>query len=411
MTSNRCASENASVSHSAAGAPADGPRLRILHVAEAYGAGVLTVVNQLANGMAREGHDVVLAHGLRPETPAGYATLLDPAVRRVVLPFARRIAPLTDLRALFALWRLLRQLQPDVVHLHSSKAGFLGRVAARLAGRANVFYSPHGFAFQDRSASPRKRALYRLLERCADRFSCAVLVACSEDEATIAREVAAQVVLMENAVDAEALARHAGKPGRRDASREVTVVGMGRADPVKRPELFEAVARLVQEHAGVPVRFLWVGGGPAAFSKQSPVGQTGWLARPEALQLVGSQADVLLQTSVSEGMPMSVLEAKAMGIPAVVTNVPGNRCAVTNGVTGFVREDRPHALAEAVVRLVRAPALRERMSQCARREAYERFAFSRRLPEWLALYRRNAADARQVSRPRIGEATRCDRAR
>lgn len=395
MTSSRCASENATAPPSSASAPAGEPRLRILHVAEAYGGGVLTAVNQLANGMARAGHDVILAHGLRPETPADYATLLDPVVRRVVLPFVRRIDPMTDLRALFALWRLLRGLQPDVVHLHSSKAGFLGRLAARLAGHSNVFYSPHMFAFQDSGVSQRKRALYQLLERLADRLLRATVTACSEDEAVAAHEVATRVALMENAVDVEALARHAREPDLHIANRVVTVVGLGRTDPVKRPELFEAVARLVGEHADVPVRFLWIGGGPTVFAEGSPVEQTGWLPRSEALQVLGNEADVLLQTSLSEGMPMSVLEAKAMGIPAVVTDVPGNRCAVTNGVTGFVREDRPHALAEAVVRLVRAPTLRERMAQSARQEARERFAFSRRLPEWLALYRGSTDDARQ----------------
>lgn len=402
MTSSARASENIPVSRSAAGG--DGPGLRILHVAEAYGGGVLTVVNQLANGQARAGHDVVLAHGLRPETPANYEALLDARVRRVPLPFVRRIAPLADLRSLFALRRLLRTLQPDVVHLHSSKAGFLGRLAARMAGHDNVFYSPHGFAFDNRSASRRTRALYWQLERLAGRFSRATVVACSEDEAASARNVCSRVVLMENAVDTEALAHEAREAGAPVSGRPVTVAALGRTDPIKRPQLFEAVARLVREHAGVPVRFLWIGGGPAVFSDASLVEQTGWLARPDALRVLAAEADVLLQTSSSEGMPMSVLEAKAMGIPAVVTDAPGNRCAVTSGVSGFVREDRPHALAEAVVRLVRAQPLRERMAHSARQEAQQRFSHSRRLPEWLALYRRNAlapARPRQSAGPLV----------
>jgi glycosyltransferase involved in cell wall biosynthesis len=368
--------------------PACGPdrRLRVLHVVEAYGGGVLTAVNQLVNDLAREGHEVVLAHGLRPETPEHFSSLLAPSIRRIALPMVRRIAPLSDLRALLALWRLMRRERPDVVHLHSSKAGFLGRLASRLVGHRNVFYSPHGFAFQGTHQGARSRAAYRVLERLAARLSDATVVACSESEKTLAMTVARRVALVENAVNPQELEGMAPTVRER-LPRIPTVAALGRTDPVKRPELFAQVAQLVHRHAGVPVRFLWIGGGCYAFDAAAGVEQTGWLPRDAALRRLADEVDVLLQTSVCEGMPMSVLEAKAFGIPAVVTDVPGNRCVVAQGVSGFVRPGEAHALAEAVTRLVRAPALRERMSHAAREEARTRFSSTRSVRDWLALYR------------------------
>jgi glycosyltransferase involved in cell wall biosynthesis len=377
-----------SLDSTGAASPAFGStrQLRVLHVVEAYGGGVLTAVNQLVNDLARESHDVVLVHGLRPETPEDFPALLAPSIRCIALPMTRRIAPLSDLRALIALWRLLRRERPDVVHLHSSKAGFLGRLAARLAGHRNVFYSPHGFAFQGAHQGARLRATYRVLERLAARFSDATVVACSESEKTLALDVARRVALVENAVNPQELERVA--PAAHERSPRIpTVAALGRTDPVKRPELFAQVARLVREHAGVPVRFLWIGGGRHAFDADAGVEQTGWLPRDMALRRLADEVDVLLQTSACEGLPMSVLEAKAFGVPAVVTDVPGNRCAVAQGVSGFVRPDHAHALAEAVTRLIRAPALRERMARAAREEARTRFSNTRSLRDWLALYR------------------------
>src|SRR5690606_23014779 len=109
------------------------PRTRVLHVVESFGGGVFTSVTQIVNHLDPEAFDVGLVYSRRPQTPPDVSPFLRPHVRRWYLPMASTVCVTKDLRAVAALTRLFRRERPDVVHLHSSKAGALGRVAARLA--------------------------------------------------------------------------------------------------------------------------------------------------------------------------------------------------------------------------------------------------------------------------------------
>ena len=93
-----------------------------------------------------------------------------PVVVRFIEDLGREINPLRDLAAFFQLWGTLRELGPDIVHTHSSKAGILGRFAARLAGVPHIVHTFHGFGFHDRMR-PAVRGLFVLLERLAARVS------------------------------------------------------------------------------------------------------------------------------------------------------------------------------------------------------------------------------------------------
>lgn len=126
--------------------------MKVLHITESLGAGVGHYVWLAARGQVTAGHTVVLAHSIRHDTPDDLDERFAFLAKRVVVPMVTDVSVIKDALSVWYLAALLRQEQPDVVHLHSSKAGVLGRVAVwlaggRLRGHKRVFYSPHGFAF------------------------------------------------------------------------------------------------------------------------------------------------------------------------------------------------------------------------------------------------------------------------
>src|SRR5690242_4290391 len=116
----------------------------IMQVVEASGSGTLEIVRAISQGARAAGHEVIVAHGRRPETPADLAGFFGDGPELVALPWTdRRLS--TQLRTGRALRRLVRDRRPDVVHLHSSFAGGMGSLA--VGRRTPTVYTPHGYSF------------------------------------------------------------------------------------------------------------------------------------------------------------------------------------------------------------------------------------------------------------------------
>ena len=160
---------------------------------------------------------------------------------------------------------------------------------------------------------------------------------------------------------------------------------VGRVVHQKAPWRFAAAARALGDRAD----FVWIGGGSAEDEHRwfgdAPVRVTGWVSPSELAALLDSM-DVLLFPSLWEGMSLSLIQAQAQGIPAVVSDVVGNRDSVEDGVTGFVCGD-DDAIVSATARLLGDPALRERMSAAAREWARRALTDDAIGRDSLALYR------------------------
>ncbi|VWB78440.1 glycosyl transferase [Burkholderia metallica] len=366
---------------------------KIVHIAEAFGGGVLSMLTQLANHAAASGVDVTVLHSIRAETPADYSTLFRPDVKLIHVDMGREVSVRQDLSSLRALVGHLRDCKPTAIHLHSSKAGVLGRVAARIAApNATVFYSPHGLAFLRRDISRMKQAAYLNFERIAARIG-GTIVACSSSElGEIKNNVRAKsAVLVENGVDvAEILPRRSRDDGK-------IVVGMsGRASFQKNHQAFvELAARLRR----ADVDFLWIGGDATEIADphlSEAVICSGWVTRARALALT-SGLDIYVQTSRWEGMPVALIEAQVAGIPAVVTDVVGNRDVVIHGVTGYVASSIDE-MAAYLTALREDRQLRETMGAAARARAVQRFSMNAVFRQWHTLYGLDTADARAGAR-------------
>lgn len=341
--------------------------MKILHVTEAMGSGVLHLVQSLSRRQAEQGAEISLWFAARPETPADEALehMFDSRVS-----LRRFGAPGSSLRSHLALARAVRAASKsrsfDVIHLHSSKAGVLGRVAtwSRSSRKAAVVYSPHGFAFlRDDMGRFLRGATRRAESLLAKQCDGLVLSAPSEERLTsdFGPERAPTYVL-KTGVPAHHL-RNRPRLSRHDADKKLRVAMVGRVCYQKAPWRFASVARQLGAHAD----FVWIGdGAPDDLRKWlqgSEVRVTGWLPTEELARQL-DDVDVLLFPTLWEGMALSLMQAQAQGIPAVVSDVVGNVDTVVHGETGFVCSDDDE-LVQAVEKLLFDQDLRDSMSDAA----------------------------------------------
>lgn len=237
-----------------------------------------------------------------------------------VLPtLGRRVAPVRDLRAFGALRRLLRSWSPDVVHTHTSKAGVLGRLAApRGAVRAHTF---HGLVLRDYAGagpSMAARWIERRLARRSDLLF-AVSASCARELRELGVVDAVEVVPPAVATEAFAAADRKACRARLGEGTRPAIGFVGRLVPIKRPELFVALAReLPQVDAFV------LGDGPLRplLEPRAPPNLRFLGAREDAAAL-GPGFDLLVLPSRREGFPVALVEAAAAGVRTVGFAVPG----------------------------------------------------------------------------------------
>ena len=320
---------------------ADGSRIKVLHVITRFwaGAGGNTLLS--AVGMDHDRYDVWVAG-----CPGGdlWERAAAGGVRTVPVRGFREVLAPGDALVLWRLVRLMRRERFTVVHTHSAKGGFLGRLAARITHVPVVVHTFHGFAVNE--GTPRsKQVLYGLLERLTRRWTHEFLavaprVASESVETRLARPGSVRVV--PSAVELEHI------PWTRDRSAlrglgigdDVPVVGsVGRVDHQKQPLDFVRVAALVAR-AHPRTRFVLVGDGPltsdvraAAAAAGVDLLVTGY--RPDAPALAAG-LDVFVMTSAYEGLGRALTEAMAAGRPVVSTAVNGVPDLVEHGATGLL---------------------------------------------------------------------------
>lgn len=319
--------------------------LRVLHVMEATIGGTRRHLRDVAALQAESGCDVtVVASAERePAFRADLAALSARGVRVHELPMVREIAPWQDARHVRALAQLLRELAPDVVHTHSSKAGVLGRVASLWSGRGKRVHTPHTFAFLFQGMfSPRKRALFREVERRLARRTHAVVAVSTDEAASIrASGIVPPAVLrvVPNGIDpapwlaAEPLERASlGVPPGAPLALVVGLLNAAKGQDLALAMLAEPECRaLVLLVAGI-------GADRAALERQAAelgvadrVRFLGW--RDDVPRLVRT-CDFVLLPSRWEALPYAVLEAFAAGVPVVATPVDGARELLAGGHAG-----------------------------------------------------------------------------
>lgn len=340
--------------------------------------GAQSIVADLSRDLHEAGHRVTIASG-----PQGQGTAwleLPPQIDVVTVPhLVRELHPIQDVLAVRELGRLYRSLRPDIVHLHTSKAGTVGRLA-RGVPRRRIVYTMHGFG-QLQVSNARLLFIDRAL-----RSACGAIVAVSaEDEQAMVAEGYHPRLIVNGCPDVrvphrlgadveQALvrARSAGLPMFLMTARDA---------PPKRVDLARAAATELRDRAVV----LWVGGDGRPGDPASFVSLGAANARA-----VLPWVDGALFLSDHEGLPMSLLEALSAGLPCVASDIPGCREALSGGSgaepVGLLVANQIPPIVEALERLAGDAALREQLGAAARALWEQRYSTARMGADYVRLY-------------------------
>lgn len=313
--------------------------MTIVHVLDPFAGGLATFLRLLTEQLSDDYH--IIVHGERNE-------LADFKEVRSIFPkknirfiqwksIQRNLNAQKDFKAYIELLTILRRFRnADVVHLHSSKAGFLGRIACRQLGIKQIIYTPNGAPFLINNASKFKLALFEKLEKFAHLLGGKVICS-SESE---------QTEYNDRGINAEFI-NNGTKIGKHSFIKDkdynkFRIVTSGRVADQKNPKVFNEIA-----HAFIDLthfEFVWIGDGESSPALLSPnIKITGWLSKEGVRQEI-EKADLYLSTSYFEGLPFSVMEAMALGKCLLLSDCTGNIDLVKHGINGKIFKTKEEAV-------------------------------------------------------------------
>ncbi len=362
--------------------------MHIVHVIEPMEHGVFIWVVDMSNRLVEDGYEVTVLHSIRENTPPNWREMFDPRVELIHVQMSRSIDPVMDIKALIGLTKNIKRINPDIIHTHSSKGGFLARAAGFLLRKNNrLFYTSHAIHYP-LIQQPVKRKLYKYFEHIGYWLG-GTIVACGKEEYEIIRKditngSGKRLIRISNGIDTLQLT-----PKDYSVKNEKVKIGVvGRISLQKAPWVFAAIAEKVNQKRD-DVEFIWIGGGEdddVEMLNKAGVVVTGMLDRSEALKLIPS-LDIYFQTSAYEGLSLALLEAQASGIPAVVTKIPGNDEVVQHGETGFVGENED-ALMSQLEDLIDSREKREVMGANSKEHTEKHFSLTAMADQYKAEYQK-----------------------
>jgi glycosyltransferase involved in cell wall biosynthesis len=378
------------------------PRIRVLRILSRLNVGGPSIqVIQLTAGLDPSRFESMLVVG-RESIREG--NMFDLAESCGVKPMqlhslGREISLWNDLLATYLLWRLMKRCQPHVVHTHTSKAGFSGRIAARIAGVPVVVHTFHGHVFHGYFGPLATRffvQLERFLARLSDR-----VVAISETlrDDLIEREVAPRekIEVIPLGLDLAPFLAIDGRSGElrtalKMSPRDFVIGIVGRLVPVKDHNTFlRAAAKVAAKRSDA--RFVIVGDGElrakleeqaSALGLQGLAHFTGWR---RDLMSIYADLDLIVLSSRNEGTPVSIIEGSAAGKPVVATKVGGIPDLIEDGWNGLlVPPQDPDALADSMLKILDNPDLAQTFASRSKERVREKYDIARLRTELQMLY-------------------------
>ncbi len=329
--------------------------------------GAQSVVVNLANSLCKS-YEVIVAAG---EGDGKMFDLLAPSIKIERVPsLIRKLSPVDELKAIAGLRKIYNQYKPDIIHLHSSKAGILGRIAFP---KRRTVYTVHGFD-SIRLAFRKFLPIERVLQK-----QCSAIVGVSKyDESNlIAEGIKHNVSTVYNGI-------FKPEPLNCDPFEKYnvfkgTILSIARFSKQKNLDLFLEVARLLPQYA-----FIWIGNQDTPhFEFPKNVFFLGNIAGAGSYT---AYADLFMLPSNYEGLPMVIIEALACGTPVVASNV-GGITELLDGSNGFALENDAQIMANKIESILQAPvAVKEEMSKAAINTYLNGFTVEKMVEGYLKIY-------------------------
>lgn len=308
--------------------------MKVVHVIEALGGGVYTYFKDLSFyfGEKEISNDIdttIIYSGKRKEIdPKKIKEDFSNGVNLIEVDMIKNLSPLKDLKSTIKLYREFKKLNPDIIHLHSSKAGVLGRIAVFfLFKKKKIFYTPHGYSFLRADISKINKSLFWFIEKSFQMIFGGITIACGDTEYEISKKIG-KSFLVRNGINI-----HEIKKSTTDYINPILTIGIvARITFARNPKLFNEIAL-----RNPNVNFVWIGDGDMKeFLTADNIRITGWMLNNADVINELNKIDIYIQTSLWEGLPIAVLEAMAMEKPVIATNIIGNKDIVVHNETGFL---------------------------------------------------------------------------
>lgn len=321
---------------------------KVMLIAEAMLGGIRQHVFDIARGLDKRKFDVYLVYSDNRADDKFYEEIeeIGKTVHLLKCNEMQRSIGVQDIKAYGELKKYIQRIKPDVVHCHSSKAGIVGRLAAKKCKVPLILYTPNAYAFQSPDKSGFKKYVYVQAERFLSKHACDYTINVSKGEMELAKKnkIAEehQFKLIYNGIDNKSLISKDKLRNRLNLNKEKKYVGVtARCAKQKDPFTFLKVAEQVIEKYE-NVEFIYIGDGDMEeemrewIQKQNHQEKIHMLGfRNDASEIVGV-LDIYLSTALYEGLPYSMIEAMRAGVPIIATDTVGNNELVFEGVNGMM---------------------------------------------------------------------------